>query len=196
MKAEGHASIWSFRLVLFLTLLLSAGWLAWHSQQQQKFLGMVLVDMLKDDHTPKDCQSSQTQQLDVVVAHNSDFWWQLDFGSHWEVPSCTWQGAPLGCHYVSAAHAPGNTTAERMMRHAAVLVKELCWDSSSIPAHLQHLPTVMFSMESVPNNPCMLTQEATLNMTYKKTSQVRGWRPELEMGRRWCEQLQQHLHVV
>lgn len=137
----------------------------------------------------------------VVVAHTGMFWWVLDYGPHWQVPGCSFQGRPLDCQYVSTAHAEGNATAQDLLGQAQALVHEGCWEPATLDARFKPLPQVMtlckdmlhcecqhcatcsyslaawlqttqvmFSMEPVSNWPCLDSQVADLEMSYRTCS--------------------------
>lgn len=108
----------------------------------------------------------------AVVVFSSGLWWAEEIGRHWAVPNCTLQGNPVGCHFLSADHISGNTTAEGLVAHADVFVGHICWSNDDVPEPFRQLPQVLFSMESEQNNPCMSQQLADVEMTYKTCSQV------------------------
>lgn len=89
-------------------------------------------------------QSSPTPVSTVVVAHPGIFWWVRDFGPHWQVPGCRFQGRPLQCRYVSTAHANGNTTAHALLQRANALVHEGCWDPTIVDGAYRHIPQVLW----------------------------------------------------
>lgn len=142
----------------------------------------------------------------AVVVFSSGLWWAKEIGQHWAVPDCTLQGNPVDCHFLSADHISGNTTAEGLVAHADVFVGHICWSNDDVPERFRQLPQVLFSMESERNNPCMRQQLADVEMTYKTCSQV--WIPSQRARRQQCSmhpaphtlsgtgiQTQVHVHV-
>jgi hypothetical protein len=110
---------------------------------------------------------------EVVVAWSGKFWWAATTGSRdWSVPGCTWRGQPLSCQYVSVREAVGNSTGAAMLPRAQAVIQHMCWNHSETPEHVRHLPQVMFSHESVARFPCLNRQQADIEMSYRKCSQV------------------------